>query len=42
MLRFPEPTKQKVEPAILSITAIEITHLTRFTLQLLLRIKRYM
>jgi len=42
MLRRPEPTKETVEPTILSILAIEITHLTRFTLLLLLRIQRYM
>jgi len=42
MLRSPEPTKERVEPTILSLTAIEITHLTRFTLLLLLRIQRYM
>jgi len=42
MLRCPEPTGGKVEPTILSIIAIEITHSTRFTLLLLLRIQRYM
>ena len=42
MLRRPEPTKQKVEPIILSIIAIAITHWTTFTLLLLLRIQRYM
>jgi len=42
MLRHPEPTKQKVEPTILSTTAIEITHLTRFALLLLQRILRCM
>ena len=42
MLRRPEPTKETVEPMILSIIAITITHLTRFTLLLLLRIQRYM
>jgi len=42
MLRRPEPTKQRGEPTILRIRAIEITHLTRFTLLLLLRIQRYM
>jgi len=42
MLRRPEPTKERVELAILSKTAIEITHLTRFTHLLLLRIHRYM
>jgi len=42
MLRHPEPTKERVEPTILSIKAIEIRHLTGFTLQLQLRILRYM
>ena len=42
MLRRPEPTKERVEPTILSTTAIEITHLTRFTLLMLLRIVLYM
>jgi len=42
MLRRPEPTKETVEPMILSIIAIAITHLTRFTLLLLLRIQRCM
>jgi len=42
MLPRPEPTKETVEPMILSITAIAITHLTRFTLLLLIRIQRYM
>jgi len=42
MLRCPEPTKETVEPMILSIIAIGITHLTRFTLLLLVRIQRYM
>ena len=42
MLRRPEPTKETVEPMILRIIAIVITHLTRFTLLLLLRIQRYM
>jgi len=42
MLRRPEPTKETVEPMSLSIIAIAITHLTRFTLLLLLRIQRYM
>jgi len=42
MLSHPEPTKEveRVEPTILSIIAIEITHLTRFALLLLLRILR--
>jgi len=38
----PEPTKERVEPTNLSIIAIEITHLTKFTLLLMLRIQRYM
>jgi len=42
MLRHPELTKERVEPTILSTIAIEITHLTRFSLLLLLRILRYM
>ena len=42
MLRCPEPTKERVEPKIHSTIAIEITHLTRFALLLLLRILRYM
>ena len=42
MLRRPEPTKEKVEPTILSLIAIEIRHLTRFALLLLLRIQRDM
>jgi len=42
MLRRPEPTKEKVEPTILSTIAIEIIHSARFTLLLLLRIQRYM
>jgi len=41
MLGRPEPTKESVEPTILSIIAIEITHLTTFTLLLLLGIQRY-
>jgi len=41
MLSCPEPTKERVEPMILSIIAVAITHLTRFTLLLLLRIQRY-
>jgi len=36
MLHRPESTKDTVEPMILSIIAIAITHLTRFTLLLLL------
>jgi len=42
MLCRPEPTKERVEQTILSTIAIEITHLTRFALLLLLRIPRYM
>jgi len=42
MLRRPDPTKETVELMIFSIIAIAITHLTRFTLLLLLRIQRYM
>jgi len=42
MLCHPEPTKETVKPMILSIIAIAITHLTRFTLLLLLQIQRYM
>jgi len=42
MLRRPDPTKETVEPMILSMIAIAITHLTRFTLLLPLRIQRYM
>jgi len=38
MLHCPEPTKEKVEPTILSIIAIEIRHFTRFALLLLLQI----
>jgi len=40
MLRRPEPTKEGVEPTIFSIIAIEITHLSRFALLLLVRIQR--
>jgi len=36
MLSHPEPTTERVEPTILSIIAIEIAHLTRFTFLLLL------
>jgi len=42
MLCRHESTNETVEPMILSIIAIVITHLTRFTLLLLLRIQRYM
>jgi len=38
MLRRPDPNKERSTPTILSIIAIEFTHLTRFTLLLLLRI----
>jgi len=38
----PEPTKERVEPTILSAITIEITHLTRFALLLLLQIQRHM
>jgi len=42
MLHCPETTKERVEPTILSIIAIEIKHLTRFALLLQLRILNYM
>jgi len=42
MLRRPELTKERVELTILSIIAIEIRHLTKFALLLLLQIVRYM
>jgi len=42
MLRHPEPTKERVESTNHSTIAIEITHLKRFALLLLLRIQRYM
>jgi len=42
MLRRPEPNKKRVEPTILSIVAVEITHFTKSTLLMLLRIQRYM
>jgi len=32
IMHHPEPTKEKVERTTLAITAIEIPHLTRFTL----------
>jgi len=38
----PEPIKERVELTILSIIAVEIRHLTRFALLLLLQIQRYM
>jgi len=31
MLHCPEPTKERIEPTTISIPAIEIPHLTRFT-----------
>jgi len=42
VLRHPEPNKEAVEEMTLSITVIAMTHLTWFTLLLLLRIQRYM
>jgi len=42
MLRRPKQTKERVEPTIFSKIAIEIKHLIRFDLPLLLRILRYM
>jgi len=42
IMRRSEPTKEKVELTTLGTTKIEIPHLTRFTLILLLRIQRYM
>ena len=42
MLYRPEPSKERGETTILSIITSEITHWTRFTLLLLLRIQRYM
>jgi len=42
MLHRPEPTKERVEPTILSIIAIEIRHLTRLALLLLPQILCYM
>jgi len=42
MLCRPEPTKERVEPKILSKIVIEIMHLTWFALLLLLPIQRYM
>jgi len=42
MLCRPEPIKERVEPTIFSLIAIEIRHLTRFALLLQLRILRYM
>jgi len=40
LLRRPESTTERVPSTILSIIAIEITHLTRFTPVILLRIQR--
>jgi len=40
-MRHPEPNKERVEPTILSIIAIEIRNLTRFALLLQLQILRY-
>jgi len=42
MLRRPETNKERVEPTLPSIIAIEITRLTRFPLLFLLQIQRYM
>ena len=43
MLRRPEPTKERVEPTTLGITAImEFSHSTRVPLPLLLRTQRFM
>ena len=42
MLRRPEPTKERVEPTILSIIAVEIRDLTMFALLLQLSFLRYM
>ena len=42
MHRRPESTKERVEPTILSLIAVEIRHLTRFALLLQLRFLRYM
>jgi len=42
MLHRPESTKERAKPTTLSIIVIEITHFTRFTLLLLLRIQRCM
>jgi len=42
ILRCPEPTKEIIEPRILSIIANAIANLSRFTLLLLLRILSYM
>ena len=42
VLRCPEPTMERAEPTILSIIAIRIIHLIRFTLLFLLRRQRFM
>jgi len=39
MLHWPEPTKERVEPTTIGIPVMEIPHLTRFTLLLLMRIQ---
>jgi len=41
MLRRTEPTKERVELTILSLITVEIRHLTKFALPLLLQILRY-
>jgi len=40
MLHCPEPTKERVEPTTISVTAMEIPYLTRPALLLLIRIQR--
>jgi len=40
MLHCPEPTKERVEPTTIGITAAEIPHLIKFTLLLLVQIQR--
>jgi len=40
IMHRPEPTKKRVELTTLGIIATEISHSTRFTLVLLLRINR--
>jgi len=42
MLRPSKPTIERVEPTILSLIAVDITHFTRLAFLLLLRIQRYM
>jgi len=39
MLHYPEPTKERVELTTIGVTAMEIPHLTWFTLLLLIRIQ---